>query len=287
MAKIIKNPTEFAIPIKNMGITIPANGQYYIEPAEYRLWVELAVVSEVTPILNAASLVVNDGIEDLNVVDGKNFLLYPDFAKSQRFEHTTFVGDKQFTKKTTQGAIEESFPLIKKDGSPVDGTVREIDFTGSAFSVTSAVAGKVTISQDVTTLPGKIINFVFVNVGTTSNKWLEYGSSSASSDTTPYVSPFGGSLVGLTYMNKTDDTNTDVKIYKNGSLLFTWEIRGKRWAYKTNISAPQPSLNQGDKISVFFKKVNGASKPNTPTIDMLFQVSSAPLAEGGGQTGVV
>ena len=287
MSKIIKNTTENDVPIKLMGLTIPGSGVLVIEPAEYRMWVEAAVILEVVPLFSAGTLVMNDGNVDMSATDGLNYLLYPDFAKSQRFDITALPGGKQFTERTTQRAIEESFPRILKDGVPVNSTAREIDFVGSSFQVTNPADNKIQVTQDITILPGKIVDFAFINMGNTSNKWLEFASSSAASDTLPYVSPFDGSLIGLTYMNVRDDTSLDIEIYKNGAPFYTWQIRNKRWAYKTNLTVPQPSLNQGDRISIFSKKVAGDGTPSTPIIEMLFQVSSAPLGEGGGQTGVV
>ena len=107
MAKIIKNTTAADIMVDQAGILIEASTQYQIEVQDYLLWASAAVLAEVSPLITSGDLVVNDGIQDLSVSDGINFLEYPDTAFNVRF-----LSDPErvngFVSKTTQEAIEEA-----------------------------------------------------------------------------------------------------------------------------------------------------------------------------------
>ena len=277
------------VVIKNLGITLQVSEEREIEIREYPDLVADAVYNELVSLIDSGKLGIKDHIGTIAIAqEAKDYLLYPHFARSSRFEINALTGEKQFIQKTIQKAIEESFPAILKDNSLVKSVSSNIDFQGTSFIVTyDAPTNRVIVTYNPTTVTGKLIDFVFSNIGNTQNKWLEFTSSSAPSDEVPYIAPFDGELLGLTYVNTTDNSDLDIEIYKNGILYFTWQIRNKRWAYKTNIPV-LATIIQGTRISMFAKKVTGGSggSPFTPVVEVLFQVAAAPFSEGGGQFGV-
>ena len=287
--KVLVNPSAVTpLVIQNLGITLQPLEERSIEIREYPDLVSEKVYDELVALIDSGDLQVKDHIGIIaNAQEAKDYLLYPHFARSSRFEIPTLVGTKQFLQKTTQKSIEESFPAILKDNVLVHGTSQNIDFQGVLFDVSyHAETNRVIVTDNPVGIAGKLVDFAFGNVGNTNNKWLEFSSSSAASDEVPYIAPFDGLLIGLTYANKNDDSNLDVEIYLNGILYFTWEIRRKRWAYKTDIPT-LPTIFQGDRISIFARKVTGpGSDPFTPVLEILFQVSVAVQAEGGAQNGV-
>lgn len=107
MSKLITNTTASAIVISKAGIRIAAGATYTVEVRDYLLWASDEVLTQVIPLITSGDLVVNDGIQNLSVSDGINFLEYPDTAFNGRF-----LSDPErvngFSSKTIQEAIEEA-----------------------------------------------------------------------------------------------------------------------------------------------------------------------------------
>jgi hypothetical protein len=104
MAKILKNTTGSAIFLKFIGINIPANSSITIQPEDYLLLSSLNSITELTTRINAGTIVVNDGIRDLNATRGLNFIKYPDDARGSTFDNSS----NGFTAYISQEAIEEA-----------------------------------------------------------------------------------------------------------------------------------------------------------------------------------
>jgi len=136
MAKIVKNTTASDITISRVGVTISASSQHTIEVQEYLLWGNTDALAEITPYVVSGDIVINDGIMDLSVGDGINFLEYPDTAFNARF-----LSDPErvngFASKTVQEAIEEA----------ASGSVVSISPTTTIGAVT-AVAYTTTLDPD-------------------------------------------------------------------------------------------------------------------------------------------
>lgn len=89
MAKIIKNTTGSVISLQDVGrIPIPAGGSYTILPEEYPLW---AASSNVTSYINAGTLVVNDGTDDLKPTLGLRHLQNESVSRDSAFATTGLV----------------------------------------------------------------------------------------------------------------------------------------------------------------------------------------------------
>ena len=96
--KILKNQKSPAadLPIKELGVTLPASGQVSFHPNEFTLLATDAVIAELTPHINSGDVVVNDGINDLSIAEGIDYLRYPHFARSSRFENMYFFFELRF-----------------------------------------------------------------------------------------------------------------------------------------------------------------------------------------------
>jgi hypothetical protein len=256
LKKIIKNLSSPPVDIEILetGVTILTSTTHTIDPVSYLHWAKPEAITEITPYLNSGDLVVNDGTQDLTASEAIRFLEYADRL------------------------------YIEELGVNKAKTAKIINFDGDV-AVTEDGTGKVTVTVGTGgVVKGKLYDFSFNNVGKTSNKWLEFASSSAPSNENPLVTPYDSDMIALTYSNTKDDSGVDVEVYRNGVLFFTWQIRGKRTAWKTDIN--NTSVSQGDRVSVFFKKVGGQTDPTTPIIDLYFSVTSHNEAEGGTQIGV-
>ncbi len=107
MSKYITNTTASPILVVQAGVEIAALSTYEVITQDYLLWASAEVLAEVTPLITSGDLVVNDGVMNLSVADGVNFLEYPDTAFNGRFlSNPERVNG--FASKTIQEAIEEA-----------------------------------------------------------------------------------------------------------------------------------------------------------------------------------
>ena len=79
----------------------------------------------------------------------------------------------------------------------------------------------------------------------------------------------------------------DIEIYKNGvapgDVIFTWQIRNKRTAFKLN-GLSGVTYSAGDRILIFAKNF-GSNDPVDVTIQVFFDTTNNPVTEGGTQFG--
>jgi len=135
------------------------------------------------------------------------------------------------------------------------------------------------IEEAISGQAGKIVGIpTFLNNGATKNKWLSRDGSFDPSNSVPAVIIFDAQIFALSYSNSNDNSSADAEIYKNGVLLYTWEIRSKRTAWKTNM--PMLSLTRGDRLSVFFKDVAG-NTPNSVFLTVDIVATNNVMGEGG------
>ncbi len=253
MSKIIKNQKSpaAAIVLKAVGREVPASGQIEVHTEDYLLWASEDSITEITPLINSGDIVINDSVDDITVANGFSLARAIDFLKyvDQAF-HQRFAAEPErsngFSAKNVQEAIEES---------------------------------KANIEGKTTALPS------FMNNGITKDKWLALDGSMSPSNELPAVIAFRSSIASLVFINKNDDADTDIEIYKNGVLDFTWEIRNKRWTYKTN-GLTTISFNAGDKISCFAKSVTSGTgvDPSSVILDVVVRSTSSITGEDGSST---
>lgn len=127
----------------------------------------------------------------------------------------------------------------------------------------------------------------FSRSGSANDKWLKRDTDHSEAtgpnddeDATPWVTPYGGQIVALGFMNKKLDCHADIEIYKNGTLVYTLQIRTKKWVTKSDFSAI--SFSAGDRISVFARKVN--REPDTVLVDVFVKFTSLTAQELSGVT---
>ena len=114
----------------------------------------------------------------------------------------------------------------------------------------------------------------FFKNGNVANTWLSYhDSNNDPSNINPVVNIYAGFVFGSAFMNSTPGSNTDLEIYINGILSYTWQIRGAKSAIKTNWSSTPVSWLQNGKISVFARKVTGTD-PNGLLLSLFFAYSA-------------
>lgn len=76
MSRAIKNTTGADVSIDDIGITIPANTTWTAPIGEYK---SLAASNDIETLINAGTLVVNDGLDDLKAAAGIQFLRNEDY----------------------------------------------------------------------------------------------------------------------------------------------------------------------------------------------------------------
>jgi hypothetical protein len=151
--KTLVNPSGVStVTVKKLGITLDPLEERAIEIREYPDLVQDEVFDELSALIDSGDLQVKDHIGLItDAQEAKDYLLYPHFGRSARFEVPSYPGIKQFIEKTIQKAIEESFPTILKDNISVRGTTRNLNFIGSEFIVNdNGVNERVDVSLDIT-----------------------------------------------------------------------------------------------------------------------------------------
>jgi len=102
--KILKNSTSTDIEITSIGLSVIALSSYTVNVEDYLLLASDDSITELTSLISSGDIVVNDGTSDLSSTDGLNYIKYPDFAGSSRFDNST----NSFTSTNVQDAIEEA-----------------------------------------------------------------------------------------------------------------------------------------------------------------------------------
>jgi hypothetical protein len=150
--KTLVNPSAVTpLVIKNLGITLDPLEERVVEIREYPDLVQDETYDELAALIDSGDLQVK-GIEGLisDAQEAKDFILYPHYARSSRFETPSYPGIKQFIEQTVQKAIEESFPTILKDNVSVRGTTRNLNFVGADIVVADNPANeRVDVSLDI------------------------------------------------------------------------------------------------------------------------------------------
>lgn len=251
MAKILKNTTVNPVTIKDTGITVPASpGTYTIPPQDYLLW---AASVDIVSIVNAGTLIVNNGSLDLSAAEGLRYLEY-----AER-------------------------PVVKSGGTRVTGAVKEFNFTGG-ISASDNGDGSVTVATgSANPVQGRSFTINVGNNGATANKWLFFTSTSDAMDTVPYHAAWDLEIFGVTFTNKNAFTDCDVEFYVNGTTnpfkVHTMQVRGYLHYFETTLTNFF-SINRGDDLAIFIRKV-GAATPSSVVIQMNMRIISTTAASGG------
>ena len=111
------------------------------------------------------------------------------------------------------------------------------------------------------------------------NVWLSHTGTSSTS-TVPSIVPWKLRLLGITYSNGSAASDIDVEIYRApegtsvvpNDLMVLLPIRNTRVLRKTDFKAQDIIFDPGDKIAIYFNKVNGGGAPSYPNLDLHFEV---------------
>lgn len=149
---------------------------------------------------------------------------------------------------------------IEKDDTPIITEAYTLNFEGNV-SIVDENNNKATakIGGDRGLLGG-IYQLVFVEESSdVANEWLShYGDTSLNSNQTFGIIPWKSKIIGLSYSNRDDNSDTDIRIYSTPqgggtspkTLEFTWSLRDARVARKTNFST-DIILDAGDHVGIY------------------------------------
>lgn len=136
---------------------------------------------------------------------------------------------------------------------------------------------------------GQMFEIVFSKISAVSGAWID--SNGTPSNQAPPVCGWKSRLVGLTYTNNRDGTNTTIEIYRTAegastssrTLVATWVLTNARTARKTDYTSSGGGnfveFFEGDKISVYFDGPSGPTAPRGITLILHFIVTDFTGAE--------
>ena len=139
-----------------------------------------------------------------------------------------------------------------------------------------------TYSRRILTLRGIAVNSVFTDTGLLSgNRWLKYGSGNGTSDVVPMIISFNLQPISVEFTNQNNPTNLLIDFYRDRagviSNLFTWDVSGKKSAYKTNnLNASYLPL---DRIAVRARQ-SGVVQANNAIVKITFVILNETTGEG-------
>ena len=137
-------------------------------------------------------------------------------------------------------------------------------------------------AQFSATAEGKETNLEFFDGGNVDNSWLNLVGANINSDDTPGVITANCKLRAISFTNTRSNASTDIRLYKNGTsipnLFYTWEIRGSRYAWKTN-GLDAVTFSIGDTVRVYYASAPGQSPQNSVCI-LTFVNTDNVLGEG-------
>jgi hypothetical protein len=270
MAKIIKNTTGSAISVIDVGsIPIAAGGSYTITPEEYPLW---ASSTAVVSYINAGTLVVNDGVDDLKPVLGLRHLQEESVPRNSAFATTGIV---QATTNSTLTLTASSALTMIFTGTTAGQIVKLPNATtlnkhwryeiwntsnqtvtiqnnaGTALFAMAASQKTWALLQDNATSNGTWLfeaNFLGgtgsgsgpmtfgFDGSATSGRWLET-STNIASNLTPYTFPGSKTIRAIAFGGVIPTTYTaTATIFKNGVSLDTITLTAQNRNTKLNLS---------------------------------------------------
>lgn len=183
-------------------------------------------------------------------------------------------------------SIADSLIFLAYDNEGLDQRFRGDSERSNGFSEKLNVQTAIEQARD--SARGTLLPYSFIGNGNTQNKWLSFSSGGFSpSNQVPMVVPEDSIIKGITYVNSLDDTDLDIEVYVNAVLQHTESIRNKRVAWV--VGSLSITMNQGDRISVFVKKITtgtGASNPQNVLVTLLGKFINEAGANSGIQNGL-
>ena len=149
-------------------------------------------------------------------------------------------------------------------------------------------SGKATVTIGSANIVGRTSQHCFVGGGP--NAWMFLSDSNSTPPSGPEsagaVSPavfaFDEETYGLTFSNKTDDVDVNAEFYKNGTLLFTWQVRNAHTATKTTALSALVFV-PGDRLSIFLEDVGTGNDVDQATIEVFSTITSTQTIDTNTQ----
>ena len=313
MVKKITNLFPGTLFIEDTGIPLEGYGTYEIPPQDYLYWhasedIITAIEEGYVSISDAYGTFTNNRQALAWIKDG--------VARDIVFDHeNTFFP----TKSSVQDAIEYSkLNTFQKDGYEIsDGYIinfdRNVNVSNDGYKVTvdsvvqteddgyvvtDAYAinfgqnifatndgnGHVTVDVPLTnTALGNVWMMNFIDDATVINKWLSFSGNGIITSLTHGTIMYASRLIAISFDNELVNRSCDVEIYKNGieigNLVFTWQLRNIRRAWKTNIYPTSDiSFNQGDEVACYLRDGGGRS-PRRVVVQTLWHIQEVSSGE--------
>lgn len=161
MSKIVKNSTESDVAISDVGITVPASGQFTIAPQEYLIW---AASNDIILLIGNGTLVINDGSSDLSISDGVDLIkgIFPslDGVKVEIKPKEGEVDTKVSMRRSDLHELKEEFSQLKEVMLSLssnitvltDGTGQGFEAKVNKFNSLKVIDQRIPTDDDVTTL---------------------------------------------------------------------------------------------------------------------------------------
>lgn len=257
--KILKNITSSNIRSVEAGISIPAMSSKTLEPKYYMSIVNAILFdTDFVQYINDGDLVVNNGIVDLSVEEGKRFLLYPE-------------------------------PIIfKNNGTVFARYISEVNLGSGIYGTVNEQTGVVTLNATGAGDSDTWYHYeTFGHDSGAADKFLNYEMYNVDSYDRPMPVEWTMKLIGFKYINKKEESKIKLQIRLNGvgsgDTVFEYGIDKKLWLYDTNLpSGDQVVFSPGDLVRCYFKKWEGGDDPDTPLVRLIFEVLDDTKGYGSG-----
>jgi len=105
MSKIIKNNTASPVPVNDTGITIPASGQYLVDPGEYPLF---SRSDDIVVVIGDLTVTISNGTDDLGISDGIR-LIQDNFPASVAINGATDIKITNLSLPTSGTEVSHTF----------------------------------------------------------------------------------------------------------------------------------------------------------------------------------
>lgn len=224
MSKFIKNTT--TVLKTYSGKDVPAGSYIEIEP------------------IQETNIVFNSDLE-IDIASGE-------LVAARDASGNTDITDPDKGIRFLQGVLN-----IKDGGISALSGVEEVDFQGDVEVTVEDKKATITIGGS-DSMVGNCWHMTFSENNTVRDKWLNVGQDSVISNRTFGVVVWKSKLVGISWSNREDGADVDIKLYCSSEgdgnspkiKAHEWAIRNCRVGRKTNIS-PDVIVEPGDKLACF------------------------------------
>lgn len=252
--RTIQNTSGSTILIDDIGVAISTT--LYVIPPE-RYWY-FASSSDIDTFIDSGDFIVSHNGTALSPFDAKCLI----------HEATDYM------------STEVDTPLV----SGVNYQTKNLRFQGPIFVVSRPQEGDTYVGLRLSgSAEGKEAGYQFFNNGANiKDKWLDHEGSNIPCDGVPGVVATTSKMRQITYTNDRKNSRIFIDIYKNGmlpgNLLFSWDISGCQYAWKTN-GLDSVTFMAGDSIRVFARD-NGGVSPSKAVVKITLVNLDNVLGEG-------